>query len=477
MVRNLFLWVGVIGTLLSGCTMAPEYSRPDPPVPGGWPSGPAYTETQAAPGAAAPAEIPWRSFFLDERLQQIIDTALNNNRDLRVAALNVERARALYGVQRAELLPAVNGSFIASGQRVPIDLSGVGKAITAEQYSVDLGISSWEIDFFGRIRSLKDRALEQYLATAQAQRSVQILLVAEVANAYLVVASNRERLRVAQATLDSQMAALQLIRRHYEVGVVSELDLREAQTQVDAARVDLALYTHRVAQAENALNLLAGTSVPDTLLPADLASVRPLRDIFPRMSSEVLLQRPDILQAENLLRAAYANIGAARAAFFPRISLSTAVGTASDELSGLFTSGSGSWSYAPQIVLPIFDLRIWSALQVSKVEREIALAQYEKAIQAAFREVADALAERGTLGDQLAAQQSLVDSSAETYRLYQIRYAGGVDSYLGVLYAQRVLYTAQQGLVSVRLATLANQVRLYAVLGGGADGAETQEGA
>jgi multidrug efflux system outer membrane protein len=238
---------------------------------------------------------------------------------------------------------------------------------------------------------------------------------------------------------------------------------------VDAAQADVALYTRLAAQDENALNLLAGSKVPSQLLPADLSSIRPPQEISPGVSSEVLLHRPDILQAENLLKAANANIGAARAAFFPRITLTTTVGTASGELSGLFKSGSGAWSYAPQIVLPIFDARIWSGLRASKVDREIALAQYEKAIQTAFREVADSLAVRVTVEEQLSAQQSLVDATAETYRLANARYIKGIDSYLGVLDAERSLYAAQQGLVAVRLASLANQARLYAVLGGGGD--------
>ncbi len=341
--------------------------------------------------------------------------------------------------------------------------------MTLEQYGVNLGISSWEIDFFGRIRSLEKKALEEYFATEQARRSAQILLVSEVANAYLTLAADRENLKLAQSTLESQQAAYNLIRRRFEVGLAPELDLRQAQTRVDAARVDVARYTELVAQDENALNLLAGSLVPADLLPEELSVVKPLPDVSPGTSSAVLLRRPDILQAENLLKAANANIGAARAAFFPRISLTSAIGSASGDLSGLFKSGSFVWNYAPQIVLPIFDARTWSALKVTKVDKEIAVAQYEKAIQGAFREVADALARRGTVGDQMAAQQSLVDATAKTYRLSTARYEKGIDIYLNVLDAQRSLYTAQQGLIAIRLAKLTNQVRLYAVLGGGGD--------
>jgi len=317
-------------------------------------------------------------------------------------------------------------------------------------------------------RSLK-MALEEYFATAQARRSAQISLVSEIAYAYLTLAADRENLQLAQSTLASQQAAFNLIRRRFEVGIVTQLDLRQAQTRVDAARVDVAKYTEQVAKDENALNLLAGSMVPADLLPGELSAVKPLPDVAPGTSSEVLLRRPDILEAENTLKAANANIGAARANFFPRISLTSAIGSASGDLSGLFKSGSFVWNYAPQIVLPIFDARTWSALRETKVEREIAVAQYEKAIQGAFREVADALASRGTLGDRMKAQQSLVDATAKTYQLSTARYEKGIDIYLNVLDAQRSLYTAQQGLIAIRLAKLANQVRLYAVLGGGSD--------
>jgi len=411
--------------------------------------------------------MAWQEFFTDERLRKVIQTALNNNRDLRLAALNVERARALYGIQRAELFPSVDVLGSGIKQRIPADLSEFGKARTIEQYSVDLGIVSWEIDFFGRIRSLKDEALEEYFATEEARRSTRILLVSAVSNTYLTLAADRENLKLAEFTLETQKAAYNLIHRRYELGLASELDLRRAQTQVDTARGDIARFTQLVAQDENALNLLVGSSAPGELLPQDLGGVGAPNEISPGMSSEVLLQRPDILAEEHRLKAANANIGAARAAFFPRIALTTAVGTASSELSGLFKSGSGAWTFAPQIVMPIFDARLWSAYGATKVQKEIALVQYEKAIQTAFREVADALAVRGTVDMQLSAQQSLVDAAAVTYRLSTTRYAKGIDSYLGVLDAQRSLYGAEQGLIAIRLARLANQVRLYAVLGGG----------
>jgi outer membrane protein, multidrug efflux system len=456
--------IAIVLLVLSGCTLAPKYTRPEAPVPSGWPNSAA----KGVAGAPTAAEVTWQKFFTDTKLKQIIERALNNNRDLRLASLNVEMARALYGIKRADLLPVVNATGSASKQRTSSDLVNPGESRTSEQYSVNLGISSWEVDFFGRIRSLKDAALQEYLATEQARHSTQISLIAEVANTYLAMAADRELMKLAQDTLKAQEETFNLINRRYEVGASSELDLRQAQTRVDAARVDISRYTALVAEDQNALTLLVGSPVPDELLPAELNTVTTLQDLSPGLPADVLQSRPDILQAESQLKAANANIGAARASFFPRIALTSSIGTASNELSGLFKSGSGTWSFAPQIVMPIFDPRTWSALDASKVDREIVLAQYEKAIQSAFREVADALAQRETLGDQMAAQQSLVEATATSYRLSDLRYKSGIDSYLSVLDAQRSLYGAQQGLISVRLSRITNLVTLYKVLGGGA---------
>jgi multidrug efflux system outer membrane protein len=457
----------VIGTLLflSGCAMVPNYTRPELPVPDVLPSGEAYLNSASQEGLSA-TDIRWQDVFPDEQLQKVIGMALMNNRDLRIAALNVERARAYYGVQRAELLPSVSASGAGSKQRVPADLSATGKAMTAEQYSVDLGIASWEIDLFGRIRSLKEQALQEYLATEQARRGAQTALISEVASAYLTLAADRENLALAQSTLETQRGIYRVISQQYDKGIATELDLRRSQSQVYVAKGDIARYTQLVAQDQNALNFLAGSRVPEDLLSSDLASVRPPSDIAPGLSSEVLLRRPDIMAAEHELKAAYALIGAARAAFFPRISLTTTIGTASRELSGLFNSGSDTWSFAPQVAMPIFDARIWAAFRASQATREIALAQYEKAIQTAFREVADTLAVRGTVAQQVAAQKSIVDSAKRVYELSDQRYTQGIDGYLSVLDAQRSLYPAQQGLTLLRLARLTNRVRLYAVLGG-----------
>jgi multidrug efflux system outer membrane protein len=460
-----------LGTLLclSGCaTMAPTYTRPESPAPAAWPSGPAYKNGEAKPGGQAAADMPWKDFFQDENLRKVIDLALANNRDLRVAALSIEKYQAMYQIQRAELFPTVNATGSGTVQRYPASVSSTGQSYIARQYSANLGFSSYELDFFGRVRSLKDQALEQFLATEQARTSTQISLVAEVASSYLTLAADRERLQLAKDTLTSQQASYDLTKRRFELGASSELDLRQAQTSVDTARVDMAKYTSQVAQDENGLTLLVGSPVPAELLPVKLGTAAMLREIGPGLPSEVLQRRPDILQAESQLKGANANIGAARAAFFPRISLTASAGTSSAQLTKLFAPGSAAWAFAPQISLPIFDGGANRAtLNEAKVDRDIYVAQYEKAIQTAFKEVADALADRGTLGDQLEAQQSLVEATTVSYNLSDARYRNGVDSYLNVLDSQRSQYSAQQNLITVSLSRLTNMVTLYKVLGGG----------
>ena len=448
----------VLAGVLSGCTMAPTYTRPEAPVPAVWPAGPAYQGQAGTSAKPEAADIPWQEFFIDGHLRGVIKLALENNRDLRVAALNIEKVQAQYRIQRAALVPEIDAAGSVSNQ-VAAD----------HKLSVGVGVSAFELDLFGRVRSLKDQALEQYLATEQAQRTVKVSLIAEVAGAYLNLAADRELLRLAQETLKTQQTSFQLISRRFEAGVSSELDLRQAQTQVDSARVDVARYTTLTAQDENSLNLVAGSTVPAELLPQALSpSLTLMRDIAPGLPSDVLLQRPDVLQAENLLKGYNANIGAARAAFFPRITLTAAYGTAAGDLSGLFKAGTGGWSYAPQISLPIFDAGSRSAqLKVAETDRDIAVAQYEKAIQTAFREVADALAQRGTIDQQVAAQESLSTATGQRNILSQARYDRGIDSYLTVLDAQRSLYSAQQGLIGTRLTRLVNLVTLYKVLGGG----------
>ncbi|MEQ8203830.1 MAG: efflux transporter outer membrane subunit, partial [Smithellaceae bacterium] len=312
-----------------------------------------------------------------------------------------------------------------------------------------------------------DKALEEYLATDQARRNTQIMLVSTVAQAYLALAADREALRLVSSTLQSQEATYTMIKKRYDVGMASGLDLRRAQSQVDMARRDVARYTMLAAQDENALNLLVGSPVTPELLPPDLSGFKPPREITAGLFSELLLERPDVLTAEHRLKAANANIGAARAAFFPRIALTTSLGTASAELSGLFKAGSAVWSFAPQIIMPIFDARTWFAYDVTKIEKELSVAAYERAVQTAFREVADALADKGTINQRIAAQQSLVEAIAETLRLSFARYDKGIDSYLSVLDAQRSLYAAEQVLIYLQLSRYTNLVTLYKALGGG----------
>jgi len=464
--------VPLIGLALiaGGCSLAPKYERSGLPVPSAWPEG-AGREDGASPTPRA-ADMHWQEFFTDARLQSLIDLALANNRDLRVAALNVEKARALYRIQRSELYPTVG--VLGSGEvyRLPEDLSTTGEAETVEQYSVNLGIAAWELDFFGRIRSLKESALNQYLATEEARSAAEISLVAAVAGGYLALAADRESLSLAEATLEAQRATLDLIRRSRDLGISSDLDVRQAQSQVDAARVAVARLTGVVAVDRNALALLVGAPLPEEVLPGDLGGIGEMGDVSPGLPSEVLLRRPDILMTEFQLKAAHADIGAARAAFFPRIALTAGAGTMSDDLSALFGAGTGTWSFLPQVTVPIFTGNALRAnLRVAEVEREITLARYERAIQTAFREVSDALALRATLRDQEEAQRSLTEALGETHRLSEIRYRAGIDDYLGVLVAQRALYAAQEGLVGVRLANRINHVTLFKVLGGGASDA------
>ena len=450
---------------LGGCSLMPTYERPALPVPA------AYPVAASAPVAesAEAADIGWREFFADDHLRQVVALALANNRDLRVATLNIEKARAQYRIQNADLYPSVSATGSQSATRTADNLRVPGNPEISRQYSASVGVSAYELDLFGRVRSLSAQALAQFLATEEARRSTHISLVAEVANSYLTLGADQERLALAQDTLTSQSESYRLRQRSFEIGVTSALALRQAQTSVDTARVDVARYTAQVAQDRNALMLLVGSAVPAELLPLSLAdSLNALPELPSGLPSALLQRRPDIVQAEHQLRAANANIGAARAAFYPRISLTASAGSASTDLSGLFQGGSGTWSFLPQISLPIFDGGANRAnLDVATISRDINVAQYERAIQTAFREVSDALAQRSTVGDQLAAQQSLVDATAESDQLSRARFERGVDSYLTVLDSQRSLYSAQQNLIGTRLSRVSNLVTLYKVLGGG----------
>jgi multidrug efflux system outer membrane protein len=488
------LSIALAAVLASACTMIPDYRRPAAPIPENFPevvlpeavaakptdgaeampadsakAAPAEvvepTATETA--AAAPADtIAWRDYFSDPRLREVIALALANNRDLRVAALNIEQARAQYRIRRADLFPAIGVTGSQNAQRLPDDS---GEADVTRIYSATVGFSAYELDFFGRIRSLKAEALETYLGTEEARRSAQISLVAEVANVWLILAYDRERQALARSTYETRLKSHDLTRRSFEAGAVSELDLHQSQTLLQSARADLARYTTFVAQDENALALVVGASVPAELLPDMLTdTVSAVAELPPGVPSEVLTRRPDILQAERTLRAANANIGAARAAFFPRVTLTADAGTASNTLDGLFGGDTGIWSFIPQIRVPIFEAgRLKANLDVAEVQRDINIAQYEKAIQTAFREVADALAERATLAERLDARRLQVEATQASFRLSEARYRGGVDSYLVLLDAQRTLYLAEQELIAVRLIDAANRVALYKVLGGG----------
>ncbi len=455
-----------ISSLLCGCARAPQYARPGLPVPSSWPASAAAEA--GAPGAPAASSLKWQEFFTDPRLQSVIELALANNRDLRVASLNIEKFQALYRIQRAELYPTVVASAGGNAYRVPRNLSSKDDAQTVSQYTVGLGATSWELDLFGRIRSLKTQALEQYLTTEQARSATQISLVAAVAGSYLTYAADRESLKLAQDTLGAQQASYDLIRQTAALGMASDLDVRQAQSQVEAARVDIAGFSGQVAQDENALNLLVGAPVAPDMLSDALSKIADVKEIAAGVPSDVLLRRPDILAAEHQLVAANANIGAARAAFFPRIALTAAAGITSSDLTNLFKPAAGTWNFAPQAALPIFDYGARrAAYNAATVDRDIAVAGYEKSIQSAFREVSDALSLRTSLNNEQQALQALVEALQETYSLAEARYKAGIDSYLTVLVAQRAMYNAQQQLVAIRLARLSNLVVLYKVLGGG----------
>jgi len=441
------------------CNLTPAYKRPDAPIPQAWSAG------SAGAGAAAAALPRWGDYFTSPELRSVISLALANNRDLRVAALNVEKVQAAYGIQRAGLFPTIGVS--ASGARYKLPSKMLGGPRTVETDTVSVGVLSWELDFFGRVRSLNEQALNQYLATEQAKLAAQISIVAAVAQQLFAYAADAEYLALSQSTFEAQKAYAELIRKSYELGIANELALRQAESQVESARADVARFRGLVAVDRNALNLLVGTPVPAALLPTGLDATGELKDVAAGLPSEVLLRRPDILMAEHQLKAANANIGAARAAFFPKISLTGGIGTMSPELSSLFSSGTGTWSFTPQISIPLFaGGALRAGLKVSELNRDIAVIQYEMAIQSAFREVSDGLVRREALTEQLGAQRALLDSLTATYTLSELRYKEGLEGYLNVLVAQRTLYSAQQGITATRLARQANQITLFKALGG-----------
>lgn len=468
-----FTLAAAVSLVLTGCTMAPHYQRPAAPVPDAWPSGAAYESAQ--PSEKTAAEIPWREFIQDDKLQKVIEQALANNRDLRSALANIQSARAQYRIQRSDLFPKINGTVSGTQQKSLNTFGGAADStFENEFYTANLGLSAFELDLFGRVRSLSNAALQTYLATTEAGRATRISLIAETASAYLTLAADNSRYDLAKRTLESAQRTMEVTQKRLELGVSSRLDVRQAETVYQQAKVDLANTTALIAQDRNALELLTGGRIPDELLPSELPENHQwLADVPAGLSSSVLLSRPDVLQAEHQLLSANANIGAARAAFFPRLSLTASTGLASPELSNLFSDGASIWSAGANLVLPIFQGGANVAnLAYSNAQRDLYVSQYELAIQTAFREVADALAVRGTIQDQLNAQRALVDAAADSYQLADARYTKGVDTFLNALDAQRTLYNAEKSLVSARLTASDNVVTLYRVLGGGLAGEE-----
>ncbi len=453
----------VLSMALAGCvSLAPPYERPAAPVPAAYPEIPRGAVGGGIATEANAAEIAWRRFFVDPRVRKLIELALVNNRDLRAAILNIEQARAQYRVQRAERLPTVAAA--ASGER---RTTGEDTPISSF-YSAGVAVSAFELDLFGRVRNLSEAALAQYLASEEAAKATRISLMASVANVYLSLLAVDELLELTRQTLDTREESLRLTRLRFENGISSKLDLQLALSLVETARATLAQLQRQRAQEANLLTLLVGEPLPDTLTAGATLARTELPDLPPGVPSDLLVNRPDILAAEQRLIAANANIGAARANFFPRISLTGTAGSASTELSGLFESGTFGWTFSPQALLPIFDYgRNRAVLNSAKATRDIAVAQYELAIQTAFREVADALAGQATFGEQLRAQRAVAEAEAERFNLSDLRYRSGAASYLDLLDAQRSLFQAQQAAVQANLQRLQNQVTLYRVLGGG----------
>lgn len=445
----------LLALAMGGCAVyAPRVPDAEPGIPGTWPI------PADAAGDGIAADIGWREFITDDKLEHLVERALDGNRDLRVAVLNVERARSLYRIERSARVPAVGvtGALTRTGgDNVPVD----------ELYTADIG-ALFELDLFGRVRNQSLAALERYFATEEAQRAAQLMLISDVIGAYLTYAADLELLRIAEATLATHQESYDLTEKRYELGAVSALDLGRARTVVETARADAARFAGQVARDANALALLVGGEIDASVLPRGFDEVVGLVPLPGGLPSEVLLRRPDIRAAEHRLRGANANVGAARAAFFPSISLTGAFGSASTELDGLFESGSYGWRVMPQVDIPLFQGgRLRGDLGAAKAERDIALAEYERAIQAGFRDVADALAQTRSLADQRTAQRALLESATRVYELSQARYDAGQDSYLSLLDAQRTLYAARQALVAVELAEQANRADLYRVLGGG----------
>jgi outer membrane protein, multidrug efflux system len=477
MMRRALAMLAILAqALLAACIdLAPSYHRPPMPTPAAFPSGPAY------PAAAGPAQPPvgWREFFSDPKLQTIIDQALANNRDLRAAVANIALARAQYHVQRAALFPTITANASATFLQEPTSVLGGGAfpgsagsgAFHEQLYSLTAGTSAFELDLFGKVRDLTGAAQARYFANREARDAAQITIVSETAADYLTIGADRAQLAIAQDTEKSTEASLDVTRRRFGVGVDTQLDVNQAETLVQQARFNVAQLTTQIAQDRNALDLVVGAPVSDDQLPPDVgATVVVLARLPSALSSDVLLTRPDVLEAEDQLRADNLNIGAARAAFFPNIELTGDGGLTSLALSSLFKGAAATWTFAPTVGQTLFDAGANRGnLEAAKAQRDISVANYEKAIQTAFREVADALAERGTIDQQLAALQAEVNAACVSLSIYRARYEHGSDTYLNLLIAERTYYAARQSLVTTELAEQTNLVTLYAALGGGLD--------
>lgn len=450
-----------LAVMLGGCSLAPTYKRPEAPVAGQW--------TAASTAGTRADSLDWQTFIVDADLRRAVDTALSNNRSLRQALLDIEAARAQYRIQRADRLPSINANASGNRQRLPADLSQTGRSEVASSYQVGLGLAEYEVDLFGRVRNLSESALETYLATEEATRATQISLIAEVIQAYLTRDGALRRMALIEQTLDSRLASLELVTQRRQAGTATALDYQEAVGLAEQAKAERESTERQLRQADNALVLLLGTPDVAQLLPTKPRdNLMLLQNIAPGTSSALIERRPDILASEHQLRARHADIGAARAAFFPRISLTGSVGSSSAELSGLFDGGSRAWSFAPTLSLPIFaGGRNRANLDLAEVRRDAAVADYEGTIQTAFREVADALAATDTLRREEAARRALADSSRAAETLAEARYRGGVDDHLRYLDAQRSSFTDQTTLIQISTERQLALADLFRALGGG----------
>ena len=453
---------------LSGCSLAPRYERPDLPVSAVWPESARISDEERDTADAA-ANRSWHTFFNDPAIIVLIDTAIANNRDLRMALINIEKVRAQYWIQRADQLPTINASGVATNQYLNKAISQRGEAVISRQYQASVGFTSFELDLFGRVRSLKESALQQFLATEETAKSVQVSLVAEVVQAYLQLTAQKELLTLAQSTYENRNKSYDLAKRMFDMGLTSQLTTNQAKMIAEEARVACAQFESAVGQAENALVMLLGAPIPEEVtLATNMREIVMFPDLPPGLPSDLMQRRPDIVAAEHRLMSMNANIGAARANFFPSISITGALGSIAPVYHDLFSRGAGTWLFEPRAVLPIFDTgRNWATLKMSEADRDMAVAAYEKTIQTAFREVADTLVRRATIGEQLNAQKSLLEATQATYDLSQNRYEIGLDSFINVLDAQRSLFSAQQGIINTVLLREVNALNLYKALGGG----------